>query len=64
MPRNVLIDVIYINAYIPPRMPNAEATAARRTLRGPRFMGRLRQAVQTVFGRYASLQRVRVTLTR
>lgn len=49
MPKPLLIDLILVHLYIPARLPDAEAAAVRRTLRGPRFLGRLRQAVRAVF---------------
>jgi len=64
MPRGLLIDVILVNAYVPSRMPDAEAAAVRRMLRGPRFMDRLRRAVRAVAGQHAPLAKVRFTLTR
>lgn len=64
MPKLVLIDVICVNVKVPPRIPNAEADAVRRTLRGPRFMARLRRVVRAVFHGHPSLAKVRVSLTR
>ena len=63
MPK-VLIDTIFINVYVPSRMPDAEAAAVRRTLHGRQFMGRLRQAVRAVVSRHPPLAKVRFTLTR
>lgn len=64
MPKLLLIDAVYINSHVPARISDAEAGAIRRTLRGSRFMAALRQAVRGVFGRYPTLRRARVTLTR
>lgn len=64
MPKLLLIDVIHINAYVPPRIPDTYANAVHRTLHGSKFMAELRRAVRDVVRGYPSLTMLRVRLSR
>ncbi len=64
MPKGLLIDVLLVNAYVPPRTSDAKANAIRRSLRGSRFMGRLRQALRDLAAQNPPLDVVRLTITR
>jgi hypothetical protein len=64
MASSILIDELHLTIRIPNRLTASEAAAIRRTLDGHRFRSRLRQAIRTVFGRFSTLGKARVSVSR
>jgi hypothetical protein len=63
MPKGILIDEFHVTVVAPRGLPDAHYVAMHRTLAGLPFQRALRQAVQTVFRKYASLSKTRVRLS-
>lgn len=61
---NILMDEFHIAVSVPRGLRAAAYRAIHRTLDDTRFRAALRRAIRSVVGRYPSLCKVRVTLTR
>jgi hypothetical protein len=59
-----LIDEIHVSIYVPKTQPASETAAVVTTLKGKPFNLALNAAVRAVFGRYQSLRRCIVKLSR
>ena len=63
MPKGIVIDEFHLTIVAPRGLPDAQYIAMHRTLSGRRFQRALREAVQVVFRKYASLSKTRVRLS-
>jgi hypothetical protein len=61
---HILIDELHLTVSAPGNLRAAAYRAIRRTLNDGRFHTTLRRAIRTVLGRYPSLNKVRISLTR
>ena len=64
MAKTVLLDELFVTVRVPADLSDADTEAARRTLAGDEFLGRLRRAVRAVIRESPELAGVRVTVTR
>jgi hypothetical protein len=64
MQNHVAMEQFHLTVTVPRGLRAAEYGAICRTLDGAAFRSGLRKAARTVVGRYPSLAKVRVTLTR
>jgi hypothetical protein len=64
MHRSTLMDEFHLTLLIPSNLPDSECRTIRRTLARRQFQAALTTAVRRVLGRYSSLRKVRVRLSR
>ena len=64
MARSVLIEEFHVTVTLPRGLARRAYDGAARTLSGRRFRTALRRGIVELFGRYPSLGRARVTLSR
>lgn len=64
MPQLVLIDEIHLRLHILQRASDRDVQRIRRTLKHPRFLTALRRSLRHLLTRYASLQGVRIEVSR
>jgi hypothetical protein len=60
----IVMEEFHLTVLVPDGLPAAAYAAMRRALDGARFRARLQSAVKNVFGRYPSLARATVKLSR
>ena len=64
MSRSLLVDQLLVEVRVPKALPARHLAAARRALRAPGFLPRLRRALRPVFAAHPALAAVRVRVTR
>ena len=64
MAKNVLMDEFHVSFLAPHNLSPAEYVGVRHTLDEPYFRALLKRAVKNVAGRFPSLNKVRVRLSR
>jgi hypothetical protein len=64
MAKGILIEEFHLTVRAPRGLPDADYDALRLALDGKPFRARLRGAVRAVFGKFPSLTKVRVNLSR
>jgi hypothetical protein len=64
MVKRIMMDEFHVTVFVPAALPTAAYRAIRRTLDEGRLCVRLQAAVKGVFGKYPSLARAVVRLSR
>jgi hypothetical protein len=64
MARTTLMEEFHLTCTVPSNLPPSEYRAIHQSLNRPRFHAALLAAVRQVLGRYASLRKLRVRLSR
>jgi uncharacterized membrane protein len=64
MPKDLMIEELHVSFFIPRRLPESKAVAARRVLVGRRFAGRVLRATESIAREIAALNGIRITVSR
>ena len=64
MPKDLMIEELHLSFFVPRRLSESEAAAARRVLAGRRFAGRVLRATKSIAGEIAALKDIRLTVSR
>lgn len=64
MAATVIVDELHVTVRVPGGLPEAEAEAVRRVLRGDGFTDRLRAAVEAAVRAFPELAPIAVTVSR